>query len=142
MSLRHSLMGAAAVLLTMTAAPAAPATKGAVELSGGANVPQNPQRPKLALTDAQRETIRKAVLTKHNEVEFNEKATKPAKDFTPAVGAKLPAPIKATPMPQALLAQLPQLANYDYVKVKDQVLIVNAMTGTVVDMFPETQPLL
>ena len=41
-------------------------------------------------------------------------------------------------MPQALLAQLPQLADYDYVKVKNQVLIVNMMSKTIVDVFPET----
>jgi hypothetical protein len=138
MPLRISLICAAAALLAMTVAAPAADTRGAVELSGGSNVPQNPSPPKLNLTDVQRDTIRKAVLTRHTEVEFNEKATKPAEDFTPAVGAKLPAPIKATPMPQALLAQLPQLADYDYVKVKNQVLIVNMMNKTIVDMFPET----
>lgn len=138
MPLRISLICAAAALLAMTVAAPAADTRGAVELSGGSNVPQNPSPPKLNLTDAQRDTIRTAVLTQHTEVEFNEKSTKPAKDFTPAVGDKLPAPIKATPIPQALLTQLPQLADYDYVKVKNQILIVNMMNKTIVDVFPET----
>lgn len=138
MPLRISLICAAAALLAMTVAAPAADTRGAVELSGGNDVPQNQKPPKLNLTDPQRDTIRKALLTKDTEVEFNEKATKPAKDFTPAVGVKLPSPIKATPMPQALLAQLPQLADYDYVKVKNQILIVNMMNKTIVDVFPET----
>jgi len=141
MLLRYSLMCAAAALLTMTAIAPAAETKAPVELSGGTKVPQNPKPPKLALTNAQRETIRKALLTQDTEVEFNLKSTKPAKDFAPSVGAKLPPPIKATPLPQGLLAKLPHLADYDYVKVKGQVLIVNAMSGKVVDMFSETQPL-
>ena len=63
--------------------------QGAVELSNGTKVAQNPSLPKLNLTNMQREQIRETVLTEHNEVEFRLKATKPAKDFTPAVGATL-----------------------------------------------------
>ncbi len=36
---------------------------------------------------------------------------------------------------------LPELRDYLYVKMKDQVLIVNGMTNKIVDMFSETQPL-
>ena len=54
---------------------------GAVELSNGAKVPQNPSLPKLNLTNMQREQIRKAVLTEHNEIEFRLATTKAAKDF-------------------------------------------------------------
>ena len=89
----------------------------------------------------QREQIRKTVLTEHNEVEFRLKATKPAKDFTPAVGATLPKGVKAQSLPTAVLSRIPELRNYMYVKMKDQVLIVNGMTNKIVDMFSETQPL-
>jgi hypothetical protein len=87
-----------AVILGGTAlSPAQPNLQGAVELSNGTKVPQNPSLPKLNLTNMQREQIRKNVLTEHNEVQFRQKATKPAKDFTPAVGATLPKGIEAGP---------------------------------------------
>src|SRR5215472_1553857 len=115
--------------------------QGAVELSNGTKVPQNPSLPKLNLTNMQREQIRKAVLTEHNEVEFRLAATKSAKDFSPAVGAKIPKGVKAQSLPTPVLSQIPELRDYMYVKMKDQVLIVNGMTNKIVDVFSETQPL-
>lgn len=115
--------------------------QGAVALSNGTKVPQKPSLPKLNLTNAQREQIRRGVLTEHTEVEFHQKSTKPAKSFTPAVGAKLPSGVKGHSLPAAVLSQLPQLRDYKYVKMKDQVLIVNDMTHSIIDMFPEMQPL-
>jgi hypothetical protein len=115
--------------------------QGAVELSNGTKVPQNPSLPKLNLTNTQREQIRKAVLTEHNEVEFRLQATKSAKDFTPAVGAKIPRGVKAQSLPTPVLSQMPELRDYMYVKMKDKVLIVNGMTNKIVDVFPETEPL-
>jgi len=114
--------------------------QGAVELSNGTKVAQNPSLPKLNLTNMQREQIRETVLTEHNEVEFRLKVTKPAKDFTPAVGATLPKGVKAQSLPTPVLSQIPELRDYMYVKMKDRVLIVNGMTNKIVDMFPETQP--
>ena len=115
--------------------------QGAVELSNGTKVPQNPSLPKLDLTNTQREQIRKAVLTEHNEVEFRLAPTKSAKNFTPTVGAKIPKGIKAQSLPTPVLSQMPELRDYMYVKMKDQVLIVNGMTSEIVDVFAETQPL-
>ena len=115
--------------------------QGAVELSNGTQVPQNPSTPKLDLTNQQREHIRKSVLTEHNEVEFRLPNTKSAKDFAPAVGATLPKGVKAQSLPTPVLSQMPELRDYMYVKMKDQVLIVNGMTNKIVDMFSETQPL-
>ncbi|MEK9285588.1 hypothetical protein MTR72_39345 [Bradyrhizobium sp. ISRA442] len=120
---------------------AQPAAQGAVELSGGTTVSQNPSLPKLSLTNAQREQIRKTVLTEHNDIQFRQAATKSAKDFTPAVGATLPKGVKAQGLPTQVLSQLPELRDYMYAKMKDQVLIVNGMTNKIVDMFSETQPL-
>jgi hypothetical protein len=87
---------------------------GAVEQSGGA-VSQDVKLPALNLSNAQREQIRKAVLTRHSEVEFRLKSTK--------------------------LQQLPQLRNFAYLKIKDRVLIVDATSRKIVDMFSESQPL-
>jgi len=115
--------------------------KGAVELSGGTNVPASPSLPRLNLTNEQREQVRKAVLTEHNEVQFRLKSTKAAKDFTPAIGEKLPKGVKAQALPIPIRSQIPELRDYWYVKMKDQVLIVNGMTNKIVDMFSETQPI-
>lgn len=128
------ILGGAAISLAQSNA------QGAVELSNGTKVRQSPSLPKLNLTNMQREQIRKAVLTEHNEVEFRLTATKSAKDFTPAVGAKLPKGVKAQSLPTPVLSQIPELRDYMYVKMKDQVLIVNGMTNKIVDMFSETQP--
>jgi hypothetical protein len=131
----------AIILASSATSPAQSNAQGAVELSNGIEVPQNQSLPKLNLTNARRESIRKAVLTEHNEVEFRLKATKPAKDFTPAVGATIPKGVKAQSLPTAVLSQMPELRDYMYVKMKDQVLIVNGMTNKIVDIFPQTQPL-
>ena len=131
-----------AIILGGTAISLAqPNEQGAVELSKGTKVPQNPSLPKLNLTNQQREQIRRTVLTEHNEVEFRLKATKAAKDFTPVVGVTLPKGIKAQSLPTRILSQIPELRDYMYVKMKDQVLIVNGMTNRIVDVFSETKPI-
>ena len=85
-----------AIILGSTAISLAqPNEQGAVELSDGTKVPQNPSLPKLNLTNVQREQIRRSVLTEHNEVEFRLNATKSAKDFVPVVGQTLPKGVKA-----------------------------------------------
>ncbi|CCE10624.1 exported hypothetical protein [Bradyrhizobium sp. STM 3843] len=137
-----AIIAALAIMLGGTALSLAQQNaQGAVELSNGTKVPQNPSLSKLNLTNMQREQIRKAVLTEHNEIEFRLAATKSAKDFSPAVGATIPKGVKAQSLPSPVLSQMPELRDYMYVKMKDQVLIVNGMTNKIVDMFPETQPL-
>lgn len=141
------LMFTGAILLIVTTAPALAQdntrkTQGAVELSNGTKVPQAENLPKLNLTNEQREQIRKGVLGQNTEVEFRLKTTKAAKDFTPQVGVKLPKGVTGHSLPPPVLAKLPQLRDYKYVTMKDQVLIVNAMTKTIVDLFPETKPLI
>jgi hypothetical protein len=119
---------------------AQPGAQGAVELSNGTRVPQNPSLPKLNLTNMHR----KVVLTERNQVEFRlkaAKAAKAAKSFTPADGAKIPKGLKAQSLPTPVLSQMPELRDYTYVKMKNQVLIVNGMSNKIVDMFSETQPL-
>jgi len=113
---------------------------GAVEQQGGA-VSQNVKLPALHLTNAQREQVRKAVLSKHSDVEFRLKSTKSAKDFEPRVGATLPQGLVPDGFPDSVIGQLPQLRNYAYLKLKDQVLIVDATSRKIVDMFSEAQPL-
>jgi hypothetical protein len=137
-----TIVAAVAIILTSSVTSSAQSNaQGAVELSNGTKVPQNSSLPTLNLTNMQRESIRKAVLIEHNEVEFRLKATKAAKDFNPVVGATIPKGVKAQSLPTAVLSQMPELRDYMYVKMKDQVLIVNGMTNKIVDIFPETQPL-
>jgi hypothetical protein len=131
---------ALAIILGGSAVSLAANVQGAVELSNGTEVPQNPSLRKLNLTNMQREQIRKIVLTEHNDVQFRLKTTKSAKDFTPAVGATLPKGVKAQSLPTPVLSQISELRDYMYVKMKDRVLIVNGMTNKIVDVFPETQP--
>jgi hypothetical protein len=136
---RNLLLCSALLLVTSALALAADNTRGAVEQSGGTSVPQNPSLPKLHLNDAQRERIRQTLLTKHTEVEFRLKTTQSAKDFTPKIGAVLPKGVKPDGLPSELTQQIPELADYGYSKMKDQILLVNAMTGKIVDIIPETQ---
>ena len=130
---------ALAPVLSPGLAPAADNTRGAVEQSGGNIVPQNPSLPQH-LSDAQRERIRQTLLTKDTEVEFRLKTTQAAKDFNPKIGAQLPKGVKPDGLPSELTQQIPQLADYGYAKMKDQILLVNAMTGKIVAIIPETQP--
>jgi len=103
-------------------------------------VPVNPPLPVLKLNDAQREQIRKVLVTKHTDIEFHLKSTASAKDFTPAVGAMLPKGVEAQALPTEVTAHIPELRSYQYVTMKDQVLIVNGMSRKIVDMFSATQP--
>jgi len=57
------------------------------------------------------------------------------------VGVTLPKGVKAQSLPTRVLSQIPELRDYMYVKMKDQVLIVNGMTNRIVDVFSETKPI-
>jgi hypothetical protein len=113
---------------------------GAVEQQSGA-VSQNVKLPALHLTNPQREQVRKAVLTKHNDVEFQLAETKSAKDFEPKVGTTLPQGLVPDGFQDSVIGQLPQLRDYAYLKLKEQVPIVDAIGRKIVDMFSETRPL-
>jgi hypothetical protein len=136
---RKLFLCSALLLATTVTVPAADSTRGAVEENGGSLVPQNPSLPKLRLNEAQRERIRQTLLTKHTEVEFRLKTTQSAKDFTPKIGTPLPKGVKPDGLPSELTQQIPELADYGYSKMKNQILLVNEMTGKIVDIIPETQ---
>ena len=141
MHFTRNLLLCSVLLLGMTGlAPAADNTRGAVEQSNGSVVPQDPSLPKLNLNEAQREQIRQTLLTKDTEVEFKLKTTKSAANFTPKLGATLPKGVKPLGLPSELTQRIPQLADYGYTKMKEQILLVNEMTNKIVDIFPETQP--
>ena len=121
-------------------APAADNTRGAVEQSGGNIVPQNLSLPQLHLSAAQRERIRQTLLTQDTEVQFRLKTTQAAKNFNPKIGATLPKGVKPDGLPSELTQRIAELSDYGYAKMKDQILLVNAMTDKIVDIIPETKP--
>ena len=126
-----TLIAALAIILASTApSPAQPNVQGAVELSNGTRVPQ---KVELRAVRIGRASAEGALAQAEGRTA--------AKDFAPVVGAKIAKGIKAQSLPTPVLSQIPELRDYMYVKMKDQVLIVNGMTNQIVDMFPETQPL-
>jgi len=134
-----SLLGGTLLLTACAMAPAAENSPGGAVMQGGDNISQSPSLPKLNLNTAQREQVRQTLLTKHTEVEFRLKATKSAKDFTPTIGTKLPKGVTPDGLPSDLIQKIPQLADYGYVKMKDQILIVNELDGKIAEIIPETQ---
>jgi hypothetical protein len=111
---------------------------GAVPQSGRPAVSQNPSLPPLQLSPAQRTKIQQAVSSEDTEVSFALKSAKPAQNFQPSVGAKVPGVVKLHPLPRPLVNEMQPLKRYTYVKFKHQVLLVNPMTRKIVDMFPES----
>lgn len=134
------LLSGTLLLTAHTVTPAAENSHGGAVAQGKDSISQTPSLPKLDLNTAQREQVRQALLTKHTEVEFRLKATKSAKDFTPKIGAKLPKGVKPDGLPSDLTQKIPQLADYGYAKMKDQILIVNGLDGKIAEIIPETQP--
>jgi len=94
----------------------------------------------LTLTDAERQKIRQAVGPKNDQEEFSTSDTKPLAGFEPKVGTKLPPKLVAQALPPSVTQELPKLADFKYIKMKGQVLIVNDVSGEIVDMFPEKPP--
>ena len=133
------LLGGTLLLNACAAASAEEKPHGGTVVPGSDDISQNPSLPKLTLDTAQREQVRQALLTKHTEVEFRLKATKSAKDFTPTIGAKLPKGVAPDGLPSELTQGIPQLADYGYAKMKDQIMIVNELDGKIVEIIPEIQ---
>jgi hypothetical protein len=133
----------AAVLGLIVAIPAAAqerdtGTPGAIPQYVTPAISQKPSTPPLKLSQAQREKIARAVRSQDTEVSFALKPAKAAQNFEPSVGAKVPGGLKLHPLPRPLMNETQPLRRYGYIKFKNQVLIVNPMTRTIVDMFPET----
>jgi len=114
------------------------ANPGAMTQSTSPAAAQKPSVPPLALSQAQRERIRRAVSSKDTEVSFALKSAKGAESFEPSVTAKVPNALKLHPLPRPLIYQMQPLKRYTYIKFKHQVLIVNPITRQIVDMFPES----
>jgi len=127
--------GATIVLAAGTGLAAA--QSGAVEQTKPPAVSQKPKLPPLKLTDAQRGKISAALRDVNSEVDFKLKSNKPAEAFTPTPGATIPKGLHPHALPRPLIYELPVLRDYTYLKFKHQVLIIDAMSRKIVDMFPE-----
>jgi hypothetical protein len=115
------------VAFAVTATPAFAQSGGTIEPHD--LVKQANAKPALTLTEQQKTEIQDAMVTVHN-------AQKLPKGFTPQVGAKLPTALKTTAIPSPLNLKQPALKQYDYVKLPDQLLIVDPMKVTIVAMIP------
>ncbi len=109
---------------------------GEVVLSNHGTVSQKQSPPPLNLSDAQREDVRHAVDLHGISVSFALPQTKSAQNFSPSVGGKIPNGLKPHALPRPLIYRIPVLRSYEYLKFKDQVLIIDPMKRTIVDMFP------
>jgi hypothetical protein len=139
-SMRHTspsaVLGATLMLLAAASTGIAAAQEsGALEQTIPPAV--SSKLPPLHLSDEQRGRIRAVLRDVNSEVDFALKSNKPAKDFSPSVGARIPAGLHPHSLPPPLIYEMPVLRDYTYLKFKHQVLIVDAMTRKIVDMFAE-----
>jgi hypothetical protein len=91
------------------------------------------QKPVLQLSDQQRRQIQDALVTAHS-------AQKTPDKFEAKVGEKVPTNLKLDPMPAPLINQQPVLKQYDFVKLDNDLLVVDPMDSTVVAVIPRKFP--
>ena len=87
------------------------------------------QKPPLQLSDEQRRKIQDALVTAHS-------AQKTPEKFEAKVGEKVPTTLKLDAMPAPLINQEPVLKQYDFVKLDNDLLVVDPMDSTVVAVIP------
>jgi hypothetical protein len=131
------LAGTVLALAVAVPAIAAGPGSGAVEQTIPPPVSQDAKPPPLHLSDDQRAKIQQVLKGENTEVQFSLKSNKPAESFQPSVGAKIPAGLHPHTLPPPLLAAMPALKHYGYLKFKQQVLIVDPMSRKIVDLFAE-----
>jgi hypothetical protein len=94
------------------------------------------QKPPLELSDQQRSKIQDALVTAHS-------AQKTPDKFEAKVGEKIPTALKLDAMPAPLINEEPVLKQYDFVKLDNDLLVVDPMDSTVVAViqrkFPKEQ---
>jgi hypothetical protein len=105
--------------------------------SKGAGVPVSGTVAALNLSDAQRQRIVEVLATKDTDVDLNLKEHKDSKSFEAKIDEKLPKDFKGQAFPLPLITEMPVIRQYEYLKFKGDVLVVNPLTGKIVDKFPE-----
>jgi hypothetical protein len=118
-----SLYQAAVVLLLLGGPVPAPAQ---VPAQPGAET--NPAAvPNLKLTAAQKQTIYSSISSQ------KQKETAPP-TFRAAVGAPVPASVELQPLPKTIVDLVPELKDYQYAMVANQVLLVDPKNKQVVEI--------
>jgi Protein of unknown function (DUF1236) len=87
------------------------------------------EKPPLQLSDEQRHKIQNALVTAHS-------AQKTPAKFEAKVGEKVPTNLKLDVMPQSLTNEEPALKQYDFVKLENDLLVVDPVETTVVAVIP------
>jgi hypothetical protein len=90
-------------------------------------------KPSLQLSEEQRHKIQDALVTAHS-------AQKTPDNFEAKVGKKVPTKLKLDAMPAPLINEEPVLKQYDFVKLDNELLVVNPMDSTVVAVIPRKFP--
>ena len=91
------------------------------------------QKPPLQLSDQQHREIQDALVTAHS-------AQKTPDKFEAKVGEKVPTKLKLDAMPAPLINQEPVLKQYAFVKLDNDLLVVDPMASAVVAVIPRKFP--
>ena len=90
-------------------------------------------KPPLQLSDEQRRKIQDALVTAHS-------AQKTPENFEAKVGTRVPTKLKLDAMPAPLINEEPVLKQYDFVKLDNDLLVVDPMNSNVVAVIPRKFP--
>src|SRR6476469_2810601 len=90
-------------------------------------------KPPLQLSDEQRRKIQDALVTAHS-------AQKTPDNFEAKIGTKVPTKLKLDAMPAPLINEEPVLNQYDFVKLENELLVVDPMDSSVVAVIPRKLP--
>ena len=90
-------------------------------------------KPPLQLSDDQRRKIQDALVTAHS-------AQKTPENFEAKVGTRVPTKLKLDAMPAPLINEEPVLKQYDFVKLDNDLLVVDPMNSNVVAVIPRKFP--
>ena len=91
------------------------------------------QKPPLQLSDQQRAKIQDALVTAHS-------AQKAPDNWEAKVGAKVPNKLKLDVMPAPLINEEPALKQYGFIKLENELLVVDPMKITIVAIIPRKFP--
>ncbi|MGD9923293.1 MAG: hypothetical protein AB7V13_17890 [Pseudorhodoplanes sp.] len=90
-------------------------------------------KPPLRLTKRDRNRVAEAI---SRERTYQRKP----EGFEPHIGLTVRKEIKLSPMPRPLIYQVPALRQYDYAKLQSNILVIDPMSMTIVDVIPRKYP--
>ena len=95
--------------------------------------------PALSLDDQQKNVLKQAIRAAHAQVQPGSKKAKAAKakDFQPTVGEKLPGALTLLAIPHDAAERVPKAKPYEYVEVKEQILLIDPMSRKIAAIIPD-----